>query len=1329
MRRRLAACASSLALVALAFPGAAGAQDSQTPALAPAAPPPAGGEVLPYQANDPGGFRNILPPGSNGLANGADILEFMTTGGRPPHNEDQRDPYADLVFSSPSIDAGEIDDFFKDASFGVREGDVESSTSPPVCTPKGGVTIVRDRGFGVPHIYGNTRSAAMCGIGYSSARDRLFLMDVLRNSGRAKLTAFVGGAEGNREMDEAQWRIAPYREADLQTQFDQLDNLYGADGAQVQQDARDYVDGINAYITEAKADPTKMPGTYDAINMPEGPQPWNVRDIIATASLVGGIFGKGGGRELDNALLLEELEDRFGGASTTDVGGRSEDDPGLGELLPGLPGDDGEQPGDEEAGEEQDGSPGGGDGGGSETDEPPAGLQGPEPVTGAQSDTSPDSDDGGEPEESESGDDDSSGGDGSSDEDGASGDEESSGDDESTGDDSSGDDDSSGERQLSEQNADDETSEGRTVFDDFRRAEDPEAPTTVEKKFPYQVPSDDVDPDSSGLPDPGTAEKSEVVAAEASSDEGVGLGGPGGLLDFPQSASNALLVSREQSGSDHPRAVFGPQVSYFAPQILMEQDVHAPTLDARGSAFPGTNLYVQLGRGRDYSWSATSAGQDIVDTYAVDLCEPGGGDPDEGSGFYVFRGDCEAMEELTRTNLYNTNAADSTVGSQTLRTQRTKLGLVVGRGEIDGQPVAYTQLRTTYFHEVDSAIGFADYNNPRRIKSAKDFQKASFRIGFTFNWFYLDEKDTAYFNAGNNPVRPKDIDHNFPVRGLERFEWRDYDPDDLTADYTDFDEHPQSRNKKFFTSWNNKQAPEYRAADDNFGYGPIHRSQPLDDRIGDAETLPELIDAMEDAATVDLRGDKVLPLLLEVIGDSGGDGVPEAIEKLEEWQEDGAHRRDKDDDGEYEHSDAVAIMDAWWPLLIEAEFQPTLGDDLYELLQQTISIDDPPNGHQGSSYISGWWGYVSKDLRSLLDGAGASSQSEDDSDEEGGPGEDDGDGEGESDGEDAGGDDGGAEDGAQGDVKGSQAGGGGDEGGEDGEPADGDGDGDGSEGPPGEGEGGEPEKGTEKRDADDEDGVEAKDVDGELSRIYCGGDKDSDGDLDSCRDVLTDSLEQAIDDAENRDELYEDELCDDTSDDRRPDDDQVCFDAILFTAVGAITQPLINWQNRPTFQQVVEVQGERPDEEGGGNGGGGGDGSDGDNDDDDSDDSDDDDDDGGPDGGDGQGSPGGGVLGITGPGFEARAINDCRLFRQNFPRGRAADDDGAAYRKCVRAVVAALSAVGSTPGLGGLVAPLLAESSCSEQRLSRRRVRGDRRSDHDACVLAVSRALVNRAAF
>src|SRR5205814_8807262 len=70
-----------------------------------------------------------------------------------------------------------------------------------------------------------------------------------------------------------------------------------------------------------------------------------------------------------------------------------------------------------------------------------------------------------------------------------------------------------------------------------------------------------------------------------------GLGLPE-LGPLPKAMSNALLVSGADSASGHPLAVFGPQVAYFAPEILMEEDLHGPGIDAKGAAFPGVNLYV-----------------------------------------------------------------------------------------------------------------------------------------------------------------------------------------------------------------------------------------------------------------------------------------------------------------------------------------------------------------------------------------------------------------------------------------------------------------------------------------------------------------------------------------------------------------------------------------------------------------------------------------------------------------------------------------------------------------------------------------------------------------
>jgi acyl-homoserine lactone acylase PvdQ len=164
---------------------------------------------------------------------------------------------------------------------------------------------------------------------------------------------------------------------------------------------------------------------------------------------------------------------------------------------------------------------------------------------------------------------------------------------------------------------------GPKVWRDFREAEDPEAPTTVHngKRFPYENFPKKAARGSMALPDPGSFKSTlgQTISHSSSGSNKANANGLRGLFALPHANSNALVVSAAHSASGHPLAVFGPQVAYFAPEILMEQDVHGPGIDARGAAFPGVNLYVQLGHGDDYAWSATSAGQDIADTWALRL--------------------------------------------------------------------------------------------------------------------------------------------------------------------------------------------------------------------------------------------------------------------------------------------------------------------------------------------------------------------------------------------------------------------------------------------------------------------------------------------------------------------------------------------------------------------------------------------------------------------------------------------------------------------------------------------------------------------------------------
>lgn len=75
-------------------------------------------------------------------------------------------------------------------------------------------------------------------------------------------------------------------------------------------DARAYIDGINAHITGLLAHPADLPGEYPLLQ--KLPSRWVPEDLVAIASLVGGIFGRGGGGEVANVCGLAELSVSLG---------------------------------------------------------------------------------------------------------------------------------------------------------------------------------------------------------------------------------------------------------------------------------------------------------------------------------------------------------------------------------------------------------------------------------------------------------------------------------------------------------------------------------------------------------------------------------------------------------------------------------------------------------------------------------------------------------------------------------------------------------------------------------------------------------------------------------------------------------------------------------------------------------------------------------------------------------------------------------------------------------------------------------------------------------
>ena len=198
-------------------------------------------------------FRNVLPAGQGETVNAAELAQSQASGQPPATFTSQNPLYTGLVGAAPALKPRDLKKYFKPEGFGIAPGDVVSES-----TPRPGVRIARD-GFNVPHVFGDTRADTMFGAGYATAEDRLFFMDVLRHTGRARLTELIGPGEddANVRMDAEQLKVADYDEGELQQMIDRARQVAGPEGATIQGDLDAYVAGVNQYISEARSDPSQ----------------------------------------------------------------------------------------------------------------------------------------------------------------------------------------------------------------------------------------------------------------------------------------------------------------------------------------------------------------------------------------------------------------------------------------------------------------------------------------------------------------------------------------------------------------------------------------------------------------------------------------------------------------------------------------------------------------------------------------------------------------------------------------------------------------------------------------------------------------------------------------------------------------------------------------------------------------------------------------------------------------------------------------------------------------------------------------------------------------
>ena len=351
---------------------------------------------------------------------------------------------------------------------------------------------------------------------------------------------------------------------------------------------------------------------------------------------------------------------------------------------------------------------------------------------------------------------------------------------------------------------------------------------------------------------------------------------------MPKDMSNALVVNGSQTKSGHPIAVFGPQVSYFAPQILSVLDIHAPDYSAMGASFPGTGL-VELGRGKDYAWSATSAESDLIDMRVEKICNASGGAPEANGTSYEFKGKCVPMdhEEFDETVL--PKASGTGAPAQLNHSiYKTSHGIVQGWTTVKGKPVASDPaIDVQPRHRLRRRV--PRLRQPQRDPRREQLDGLGREDRLHLQLVLRRRQGHRLLLSGLDPVRNPAADPTLPTWGTGKTEWNGY----LTKA-----QHPHEVNPKhgYFISWNNKPAKGF-ATDGEYAYSQTYRSVLLDQQLKKqlaahphALVRSDVVKAMETAASQDLDGVTLNDLILKYVGNRPsppGEGDARAAEVVE----------------------------------------------------------------------------------------------------------------------------------------------------------------------------------------------------------------------------------------------------------------------------------------------------------------------------------------------------------------------------------------------------------------------------------------------------------------
>lgn len=946
-------------------------------------------------------FLSVLPPGSNGNAAGgigapAGIPPEATI--YPDHYTDQLSLYENWAHAqSPmrlddcappeNLDAhltasDQACNYWKDAALTLSDADAVSTRS--LTASEGSQVTIRRDGWGVPYVDGQTRAAAQFGMGFAAAEDRLWLFDVLRNAGRGRASEYLGPSPTTFDLDVEFGAASAYSEAELTEILDGAVARLGEPfGSQFRDDTQRFVDGMNAYLAflQTPQGLTRIPPEYATLGLSLGveapkfpPRPFTLEDIVINAVLIQSALGFGGGGEAQNLRLLQTLDASIGPGTTAlpqvacdtwrDLRHASEEDayhtasgafptqsgffsetcpltlpagvalwdpgsfegmallatgegiplgpitlPGL-SALPGFPGG------------ELIGAPGDGLGGG-------GGLV-------------------------------------------------------------------------------------RRDWDALQIAGiDTSAVRPTTGKRQWRAGEGSGNRLKQLLADVGLPTTASnwmgVHGSLTASGHPILVGGPQTGYFNPQLLWEVAVVSREGSARDiAARGITTVNIPYVV--IGRGRDfIWTPT--SAGSDFTDTRVSLMC------NLNGSPPSRDDGD---------GDGFPDADG--YLVNDECVPFYRRLDTWTATPTAASLALGGPPLpqevnrRVLRTHYGPVFATATVNGAPVAVSTQRATFLADVDAALPFGLLTTSGIEMSATRFQKLFNSMTATFNWLYADDQDIAYIQSGLYPLRHPEHMPELPVWGDGRFEWQNDQalPQAFFADfggdgnagatgwptrnvtqkqddagyyewpgYLTLDDHIQDLNppQGFLANWNNSGAIGWQSADSNGSYGPSHRVLNLSDRLeafiatGRKFSLANVMEISADGAFTDTRGLDVLPQLLRVLASAPlTDDQQAVVSLMQDWMADGsaqwiggtpglgAFRRDRDNDGVYDHRAAVVLMDAWYTRMeqsVTSQLAALQGQGA-SVLQGRLNAPGPT----GSAFQSGWYQHMKRMFATVLGDGG-----------------------------------------------------------------------------------------------------------------------------------------------------------------------------------------------------------------------------------------------------------------------------------------------------------------------------------------------------------------------